>query len=386
MPPTTSPYSSYDSFAHQTNYALFGQGTYDVTSRLRLIAGLRLNLEEINFSFKDNFNDVTYGRPDCSSVTPSGLTISTCDVTRSITGRAGLQYQITPQIMVFGSYDRGFKGAAYDLSSSLTSRTLLTTGIYAGKPTADAILASQPVKPETVNAFQIGMKSELFGRMILNVTAYDEIFKGFQAQSKDDLTQISKLNSIGRVTTKGVEVELAAYLAPNLSVSAAATYDDAIINSFPNAACYTKQTAALGCLNAVQDLSHTTLPDTPRWQLSGNGEYNRPLGGDYVGVVTASYHYQSSAHHSLVLDPGSFQPGYSLVNAGLGLKHAFWKLTFFCNNVFDQNYSLARARDASFSINPYGPATPANPISDAIRWQPGRDSQRYFGIRLAMTR
>ncbi len=386
VPPTTSPYSSYGSFAHQTNYALFGQGTYDLTGALRLIAGLRVNLEEINFSFKDNFNDVTYGRPSCSTATPSGLAISTCDTTRSITGRAGVQYQITPRIMAFASYDRGFKGAAYDLSSSLTNRSLLTMGIYAGKPTADAILASQPVKPETVNAFQIGVKSVLFDRMTLNVTAYDEIFKGFQAQSKDDLTQISKLNSIGRVTTKGVEVELAAYLGSNVSVNAAATYDDATINNFPNAACYIKQTAALGCFNAVQDLSHTTLPDTPRWQLSWNGEYNQPLGGGYDGVLTASYHYQSSAHHSLVMDPGSFQPGYSLVNAGLGVKHASWKLTVFCNNVFGQNYSSARARDASFNINPYGPATAANPRSDAIRWQPGRDSQRFFGVRLSISR
>ncbi len=384
VPPTTSAYSSYGSFAHQTNYALFGQGTFDVTSKLSVIAGLRLNLEEISYSFQDNFNHVTYGMPDCSTATPSGLTISTCNTTRSITGRAGLQYQVTPKIMAFGSYDHGFKGAAYDLSSSLTTRTLLTTGIYADKPTADAILASQPVKPETVNSFQIGVKSELFDMVTLNVTAFDEIFKGFQAQSKDDLTQISKLNSIGQVTTKGVEVELAAYISSNLNINAAASYDEATIDSFPNAACYTKQTAALGCVNSVQNLSGSTLPDTPKWEFTLNGEYDHPLSGAYVAILTASYHYQSSDHHSLVLDPDSFQAGYGLVNVGLGVKNDVWKLIFFCNNLFDQNYSMARARDGSFSVNPYGPATSSNPISDAIRWEPGRDSTRYTGVRLAV--
>lgn len=383
VPATTSAYSTYMSRAWDTNYALYGQSNFDITNKLSLITGARLNREEISYSLVDRFSHVSYGVPSCSTTTPSGLTASTCNSNDSLSGRAALEYHVTPNIMVFGGYDRGYKGEAYDLTSTYTTRSLVTTpGPYKGYPTADAVAAHQPISPETVNAFQLGFKSAFFAhRLIWNVTLFDEIYHNFQAQSRDQLTQQNILNSIGQVTTRGVESELSGQVTRNLTFSASGAFDEATIDNFPNSACYASQTAALGCVGGQQNLSGKPLFNAPKWNFAFNSEYDRPLADDYVALFTVGWHWQSKVIYSLLQDPDSVQKAYGLINLGAGLKKDRWKIQLFANNILNQNYALTRGRDGNWNINPYGAS--AGPITDAIKWTPGRDSQRYFALQLS---
>jgi iron complex outermembrane receptor protein len=207
LPTTNSTaYSRYLSTARATNYALFGQSNVGITDHLELLAGLRVNREEIEYTFFDLGNGVTFGSPTCSSATPSGTRIETCNHDTSVTGRLGLQYRFTPDFMTFVTYSRGYKGLAYDLTSTLTTRSRV-----AGVPLADAIAANQPVPPETVDSYEIGFKGNFFrDRLLWNLTAYHMIFEGFQAQSRDQLLNQNLLNSIGQVTSEGVETEVTA--------------------------------------------------------------------------------------------------------------------------------------------------------------------------------
>ena len=50
-------------------------------------------------------------------------------------------------------------------------------------------------------------------------------------------------------------------------------------------------------------------------------------------------------------------------------------------NVLDKGYSLAKARNGDWNINPYGAS--AGSITDAVKWTPGRDSARYVGVELS---
>ena len=87
--------------------------------------------------------------------------------------------------------------------------------------------------------------------------------------------------------------------------------------------------------------------------------------------------------YSLLQDPDSVQKSYGLINVGGGVQNDHWKLSLFCNNILDQSYATNLGRDGGWNINPYG-ATAGAPISDAIKWTPGRDSVRYFGVQLAV--
>ena len=376
VPANNSPYASYFTRAFDANMAIFAQATYDIFSDLSLIGGVRLNRETKAYQFWDRVNGVAFGVPRCSSQTPTGLSASTCDKADTVSGRAALRYRISPKMMVFVSYDRGYKGKAYDLTSTYTQRTLI-----AGTNTvlADATAAHQPIPEETVNAYQIGMKSQLFHRMALNVTVFDEIYHGFQAQSRDPVLLQNVLNSIGQVTSKGVEMELAAYVSDHFTLNGAGSFNEVVIDSFPNAACFSSQTPALGCVNNLQDLSGKTLFDAPKWQFNLNGEYSRPL-TDTIGVVmNFSYRWQSGVWKNLLHDPESFQDGYGIFNLGAGVEIRRWKLMVFCNNLFDQSYAMTKVRDTTWNITPYG-----STVTNATRWTPGRDSSRYLGVRVAV--
>jgi iron complex outermembrane receptor protein len=280
--------------------------------------------------------------------------------------------------MVFGGYSRGYKGLAYDLTSTLTTRTPLTTGALVGVPVADAVAAKQPIPAETVNSYEIGFKSTFFNRLTWNITAFDEVFQGFQAQSRDPVTGQNVLNSIGKVTSRGVETELAAAIG-NFNFNGGAAYNKATLDSFPNATCYQSQTAAQGCVNGQQDLSGKPLFNAPKFNVSLNGQYSRPLGmGEWRGFVSGSVRWQSKVVFNLLQDPDSVQGAYSQTGLAIGAQNERYKVSLFGNNLFDKQYALTRGRTGQFNIS-----QTAVPPTDSISSTPARDSARYFGVRLA---
>ncbi|MDO6414189.1 TonB-dependent receptor [Sphingomonas sp. BIUV-7] len=376
----TIAYSYYDSRSKQSTYALFGQLSYDLTDKLTVISGGRLHREELSYNFTDFGNNITYGNPKCDTKSGTAtVPISTCDHDNVVTGSAAIQYRFSPGIMVFGHYARGYKGLAYDLTSTFTVRTPLTTGQFAGVPTADGIAARQPIAPEHSNAFEGGFKATLLGgRLTWNMTGFYEEYLGFQAQSRDEVTNQNILNSLGKVTSKGVEMELAARFVPGLTLNLNGAYNIAKINDFPGAACFSRQTAAQGCVGGVQDLSGARLPNAPKWTAALSGEYERRLTDGLTGFINASMRYQTGVNFSLLGDPDAEQKGYALANFGVGVSTDHFKVTVFVNNAFDQNYVLTKGREVVWNTNPTLAVNPTN----AISFKPGRDSERYYGVRL----
>ncbi|MDB5458205.1 MAG: Outer rane receptor protein [Caulobacter sp.] len=379
--PTTNgtAYSQYLSRAKSINYALFGQGTYGLTDKLDVIAGLRVNKEKISYKFFDYGNKVTYGDPSCSTTSPT-VKISTCDSDTAVTGKVGARYQAAPDFMTFATYSRGYKGMAYDLTSTLTTRSLLTTGPLKGIPVADAVASQQPIAPETVDSYEIGFKSAFFDhRLTWNVTGFYMEFTGFQAQSRDLITNQNVLNSIGQVTSKGVETEFAAKLGHGLTLNGGGAYNKAVMDDFPNASCFAQQTVAQGCVGGLQNLSGKPLFNAPEWNLNISGQYEHAIGQGYTGFVSGGFRWQSAVIFNLLQDPDSVQNDYGIANLAAGVQTDRWKATLFVNNLFDKSYALTKGRDAQWNVSQTA-AVPTN----AVNWKPARDSQRYVGARFAI--
>src|SRR3546814_15585743 len=88
----------------------------------------------------------------CSSDLPRAGTISLPGQKRfnSFTPRVALDYQVTPDMLLYASWSKGFKSGTYNL----------------GTP-------GNPVNPEKVSAFEGGIKSTLFDRRLrLNVAGF----------------------------------------------------------------------------------------------------------------------------------------------------------------------------------------------------------------------
>ena len=376
----SSTYAQYTDHAAIKTEALYGQVTGNLTDKLSVVGGLRLHHEQVQYEFWDQVHNIYYGSPDCSTKSPT-LPISTCNSDTVVTDKAAIEYHFTPDLMVFADYATGYKGLAYDLTSSLTTRTLVTSGPYTGIPVADSIAAKQPIRPERSRDYELGFKGSFLDRRATwNLTGFYEEFTGFQAQSRDEQTGVNELESIGKVTSSGVETELALRPVQEITFSASGSWDVAKMNDFPAGQCFAFQTVAQGCVNSQQNLSGKPLPNAPRWSGNLNGEYEHPLFGNTSGFVALAYRWQSRVIFNLLQDPDSVQDAYGIFNLSTGLETEHWKLTAFVNNLFDTHYALNKGRATSYNIAP----TTAPSYTDAINWTPARDSFRYEGLKISM--
>jgi iron complex outermembrane receptor protein len=172
-----------------------------------------------------------------------------------------------------------------------------------------------------------------------------------------------------------VETELTAIVG-DFSLSGGGAYNRAIMEDFPNAGCFPRQTVAEGCVANVQDLSGKPLFNAPKWNFNLNAQYEFPLGETLSGFVNTAYRWQSEVIFNLLQDPDSVQDAYGVANFSAGVKTEHWKLTAFANNVLDESYALTRGRDAHINIPAGG---------NAVNWKPARDYARYYGLRASVS-
>lgn len=342
------------------NYALFGQSTWMFVPRLSLVTGLRFNREQSSYNYEDYYRVVSF--PSFGNNNPY--------IDNVVTGKAGLQYQITPDIMAFGFFARGYKGVAYDLVTGLSA----------------AEAASFPVQPEKSNDYELGLRSEwLDHRLIVNGTVYDTEYTDFQVQTiVPNILNSFILTNIPKVRTRGFELDTIAQITENLHFNLGYAYTDAYAVNYPVGQCYSGQTLPVTCTGspAYQSLDGATLPNAPKNKISVGLDYQRgipglPLDGDF----TVTSFWQSAENFAITGDPGTIQGAYGITNMNLKLTPQatpHLSVSIFCNNVFDKHYAdnITNVRGNWTFPNPA-------PLGTAYAQELPRDWDRYFGIRIA---
>ena len=282
--------------------------------------------------------------------------------------------------MAFADFSQGFKGLAYDLTSTMALQTPVATGLYKGVPIGDVVASHQPVAPEKSVDYEIGFKGDLLQRRLnWNFTSFYEGFRGFQAQYRDGFTNQNVLESIGKVSSYGIESEMVLRPIPAVTLTLNGVYDIAKMVSFPAGPCYPDQTMDSGCLNGMQNLNGKPLPNAPKGSINVDANYGFALAGNLSALIDLSYRWQSQVIFALNQDPNSIQADYGVFNIASSIVAANWKLTLFCTNVLDQHYAINRMTASQFNISPY-----VAPFTTATYWTPGRDAFRYGGIKLAV--
>lgn len=294
--------------------AAFGQIDWEFIKNLTATVGGRAQNERVEYSFQDNIANGRWSGHASDNAT---------------TYRLGLSYQATRDIMVFGNYATGYKGQTYDL----------TTGFNTARANAG------PIRPETSKDKEFGIRTQFFDRrMTFNVTYFDTDYQDLQAQTIETIDSVSnfRLTNVGGLNTNGVEVETAARVTRDLTLSGAVTYLDATYTSFPAAPCFPTQTVAQGCIQGppnFQNLTGTRAVQAPEWKGSANIDFTPALTDKLNGVVQASWQYTSSVYY-VSRDPQTFQPAFSIFNLNIGVRDhkRRWEGVLFVNNLFDKQY------------------------------------------------
>lgn len=343
-----------------TNYAAYFNGTFDITDKLSLVGGYRRNLQKIDYTFVNYSTNLDFGKHNQEW---------------SNTGKAGLEYKWTPDIMTYATFSTGYKGQAYDLVSTFSAKEA----------------AQMPVPHETAHNYEIGIKSQLFDRrMYLNFDLFDANYHGFQTSvtsALPDGTFLTYLQSVGQLRTRGAELDTAVKATANLTFNGSYAYTKATVVSFPEGPCYNGETLAQGCYvdsakASVQNLAGKPLNNVPLNKFDIGGEYDHALGSlPFGGFVTFDTRFQSAVNFSLSQDPRTVQGAYGISNFSIGINdnHDHYKATLFVDNAFNNHYAVSIS-DTSSGFSTAGVA--GAPGIYGTTWTPARDSFRYMGARV----
>ena len=227
--------------------------------------------------------------------------------------RVSPEFQITPDVMIYGTYTTGYKPAGI---------------AFVGNKYA-------PYKAETVKAWEFGLKSEWFNRRLrFNIDVFRSDFTDFQATILTPVPDgnggsilASAIGNAGGLRSQGVEASLAVKPVRSLSVSGSVTYTDGYFTNY--------------VYNTTTNYTGTRLPNSPDWAATAAVDYDTPVASALRLRAHADYAYRSD-YWTVVGQPSySFVPAYGLTNARMSVvsEKSGVEVGVYARNVFDTYFS-----------------------------------------------
>ena len=307
------------SYGTQTtqSYAAFAQTTWTVIRDTHLTAGVRYSTDD-----RTERAGTVSGNPALVPAPNSPQSKSWS----SPTWRLVLDRQLTPDVMAYVGYNRGFKSG------------LFNSDVLPGAP------IDKPVNPETLDAYTVGFKSEyLQHRLRVNVEGFYYDYKNIQVQQI--LAGVIYTTNAARATINGVDLDVSVVPIDRLTVTGSFEGLTGKYNSFIDGAFYVYSPSTGGnCVFVVAappapvPCGGVTPPNynvaTGSWDLKGNhtietppfsatliGEYQVPT---HVGPFDLSLSWTHTGNYYADPDNGRGQiPPSSPANDMQGLINLF---------------------------------------------------------------
>jgi iron complex outermembrane recepter protein len=200
------------------SYGIFGEAYYDFNDKLKLTVGLRYNNDKKDISARSTlasflvpFGTATaFASPFAASfdADPGLAGIQPWQVRNvsfsEFTGRAVLNYEVTPDNLIYLSFSRGYKSGGIN------------------PPLQPVFSVPETFKPEFINAIEIGSKNSFAdGKATVNVTAFYYDYKDLQLSRIVARTSVN--DNVG-AEIYGLELETIFRPTPELTINMNASY------------------------------------------------------------------------------------------------------------------------------------------------------------------
>jgi len=297
-----------------SSVSVYTDWTFDLTDRLKLDVGARYTDEDKHaVAYNIGYTNATF-------TVPNGVVAANFDKTinfKNVSPKASLDFQVTPDIMVYGLASRGFKSGGYNIRANTTA----------------VPRSGEPFDDESVDSFEVGSKmSFLDQRLFLNLSAFHNKYEDIQLSvftqyidGNGNPQFFGDFTNAGKGTVNGAEVEYQFLPTANWLISGNLAWLDAKYDEF-----------ITGGVN-VADTQYFT--NAPEFSGALNVEYRTDLanGGNLSARVT--YSYQSEVYPTTDLSEAIKQPGYGLLGAGVVWRaNDAWSFSLQGTNLTDEEY------------------------------------------------
>ena len=262
-------------------------------------------------------------------------------------------YKINDELTGYGSWQHGEKAGV----------ALNTNGV------------SQPALPEVSTAYELGLKSLLFGKTLtLNGDIFYNNFKNYQqavevfdpyttalnvaAGVASPTAYVSSTGNAAKVHVKGLEVD--SLYTPNAYVSLhfSGAYNDAIFYRFANMG-QPVENADVAKTNPYRDVSGQRLPGAARYTFNLGADLRHPLyfvdnGADEVFLTFNTSYTSRYNSDNTALSSYAWIHGHTItdLSVGVGRIDKRFDVSLLAKNLFDNTSPLAQTWDN------YTPAPP----------------------------
>lgn len=298
-------------------YAAYGQGSYFVTDKFRVTAGIRYSHEKRSNDFAQTIIDplgAVTGVPGTVN-----LANSDSDSWKSWTPKISLDYFATDKVLLYVSASKGFKAGGFN-----------------------ATAFQAPFDPEKLKAYEMGVKSSPWGgRMRLNAAAFYYDYKDIQLLSllpNSPPGAFPIVINAAAATIKGLEVEASAQLTAGFAADVGLTLLDPKFDDFisidPNNPA------------GDPDRDGQRMPQAPKTSLNVGLQYTWDLADAGSLMMRGEWRYQSAIYFNTFADPFVRQSGYDLFNARIGYEAqgGRWYAALFGRNLADKLYAATKVR------------------------------------------
>lgn len=301
-----NPNDFFRSLASQDtrSVAAYGQATYNITDQWSATAGIRYTYDK----------QTTVGK-----LFVPGATIDVPEQSQSDkvpTWRLALDYQVTPDVLAYLSYNRGVKSGGYNISSP-------------GTP---------GFRPEKLDAYEFGLKTELFDRHLrFNLAAFYYDYKDLQVLVIGNLGLATTQNAAS-ARIKGFDVDFEFIPFQNFTISGGLGFLDSKYLDYESPLVYG---AGGQPVLPPPDVSGKRLLNAPKFSGNLTAAYTIPLPSGHINIAATVA--RKSVSFASVDNRLTF-PSYTLVNGKIGWvsNDERYGVDLWIKNAFDERYYFSR--------------------------------------------
>ena len=275
-------------------WGAYVEANYSISDKWSVIAGLRYNYEERDGTGSFIFDAISLN-------VPTNQRESWNDLTPRIT----LQYSPNDNMLLYATYTEAFKSGVINTGST-----------------------SPPLDPETVDAFEVGLKGQnASGTLRYSVAAFFYDYQDMQISFVDETSTVSTVNA-AEAENSGIELEVDGSLGNGFAFDFYLTYLNAEYQEFFNG------DYANGF--AITDLSGNTLPNAPESTAKLGLTWEGAVGGGTL-IVRGEAYYQDDVYFTEWNREDAYQKSYEQINASVDYSwNDQWLLSLWGRNLSDE--------------------------------------------------